>query len=680
MPIEEIGVGRLAAGVDPSIVNRLIFVAAFIVLTFAVFVLRLFQLQVIEGEDLGNRARRNSVRTVRLEAPRGDILDRFGRELATTRPAFGVQVMPAELREAKLTLAALASLLDQDPTEISERVGSRSGRGRFQAVRIAADLPYDTRSRVESHLYALPGVFTDVNPRRDYVGGSLAAHVLGYTGEIQSEQLKERSFADYRPGEIIGQSGIESRFENHLRGHAGGRNVVVDVAGRVDEVLDEVEATPGGTLILTIDRDLQQAAEAAFLPDVIGGDEKRGAVVALDPRNGDVLALVSRPAFDPNSFAGGIDAATWKGLTEGEARPMQDRALAGQYPPGSTYKVIVAAAGLEERAITPEDRVFCPGSYTLGRRTYRCWKRGGHGSVNLYEAIARSCDVYFYQLGVKLGIDRIAFFANGFHLGRRTGILLGNESVGIVPTQAWKERRFGEVWLKGETVSAAIGQGYNLTTPIQLAVAYAAIANRGVMFKPRVLLRLVGPDGTVEPGPEPELLGRVPVSPEHLAIIARALEGVVYDQGGTGARVRIPDVRVAGKTGTAQVVRLKHTEDLEEHEVPFAFRDHGWFAAFAPAEAPEIVVVALAEHGGHGGSAAGPIVKAVLSRYFEQSIPEAPPKSTGPSATDPTATDPPALDPSVTDLPAPDAAAPDASVTDAAGPDSSEPGARVVRN
>jgi len=630
MPIEEAGVGRLGAGVDSSVVNRLIFIAVFIVLVFAVFGVRLFQLQVVEGEDLGNRARRNSVRTVRLEAPRGDIVDRFGRELATTRPAFGVQVMPAELRERELTLAALGSLLDREPSELSERVGTPSGRKRFQSVRIARDLPYDSRTRVESHLYALPGVFTDVSPRRYYVGGSLAAHVLGYTGELQVEQLEKRSFADYRSGDVIGQSGVESRFESVLRGRAGGRNVVVDVAGRVDEVLDEVEATPGGTLVLTIDRDLQRVAEGAFLPDVIGGEEKRGAVVVLDPRNGDVLALVSQPTFDPNSFAGGIDSATWKRLMESEGRPIQNRALAGQYPPGSTYKVFLAAAALEEGAIDLDERVFCPGTFKLGRRTYRCWKLGGHGSVNLHEALMRSCDVFFYQLGLKLGIDRIAFFANGFHLGRRTGIALGNESPGIVPTQAWKERRFNEVWLKGETVSASIGQGFNLTTPMQLAVAYAAIANGGTIFRPRILLRQAGPDGTVEQGPEPESLGKVHVSPSHLATITRALEGVVHGEGGTGGRARIPGVRVAGKTGTAQVVGLKQTEELEEEEIPFKFRDHGWFAAFAPVEAPEIVVVALAEHGGHGGSAAGPIVNAILTRYFKSSMPEEPPRQTKP--------------------------------------------------
>jgi penicillin-binding protein 2 len=251
--------------------------------------------------------------------------------------------------------------------------------------------------------------------------------------------------------------------------------------------------------------------------------------------------------------------------------------------------------------------------------------------VNLHEALVRSCDVYFYQLGLKLGIDRLAFFANGFQLGRKTGIALGHEAPGIIPTQAWKERRFGEVWVTGETVSASIGQGYDLATPLQLAVAYAAIANGGTIFRPRILLRQAGPDGSVEQGPEPEALGKVPVSPEHLATIARALEGVVGEVGGTGGRARVPGVRVAGKTGTAQVVRLKDTDEPEDEEIPFEFRDHAWFAAFAPVEAPEIVVVALSEHGGHGGSAAGPMVNAVLSRYFESSMPDEPPRSIEPS-------------------------------------------------
>jgi penicillin-binding protein 2 len=509
-------------------------------------------------------------------------------------------------------------LLDEEPASMRERLGEPRGRRRFQPVRLAGDLSFDHWGRVESHRFELPGVMTDVRPRRDYVEGELAAHLMGSIGEIRREQLRSREFADYRAGEVIGQSGVEKVWERHLRGRAGGRNVVVDVAGRVVALLDEREPEPGGSVTLTLDLDLQRAAEEGFQPEVLGEPGKMGALVALDPRNGDVLALVAKPTFDPNDFAGGIDAETWKRITGDEWRPLRNRALSGQYPPGSAYKPFVAAAVLTDGIMTPEERHFCPGHFRLGRRTYRCWKRAGHGSVNLREALKQSCDVYFYQVGVQLGIDRIADFARGFGFGAPTGIALGDERSGLVPTRHWKERRYGEPWQKGETVSAAIGQGFNLTTPIQLAVAYAAIANGGVLLEPRVLLRRVARDGSREVAGNPVVRGHLPVAPEHLAWIRDALEAVVAEPHGTGGLARVPGVRVAGKTGTAQVVHLKQTEDLEEDEIPIKYRDHAWFVAFAPVEAAEIMVAVLVEHGGHGGSAAAPIAQRVLARYFEK--------------------------------------------------------------
>jgi len=615
--------GRLGAGPDASIESRLPFVIGIIVLVFGVFVVRLFQLQILEGEELRGIARGNAVRLVRLEAPRGDILDREGRVLATTRPAFGVTVMPSDLRHPERTLSALGMLLDTDPEELRERVGRPSGRRRFQPVRLAGDLSYDHRARVESHRYALPGVNTDVQPRRHYVEGALAAHLLGTIGEIQLEQLQTREFRDYRAGEVIGQSGIEKLLEHHLRGHAGGRNVVVDVAGRVVELLEERKPEPGGSVTLTIDRDLQRAAEEGFRPEVLGEPGKMGGLVALDPRDGDVLALVSKPSFDPNDFAGGIDAETWERLTSDEWRPLQNRALSGQYPPGSAYKPIVAAAALAEGVITPEQTFFCPGHFRLGRRTYRCWKPGGHGSVNLRDAIKQSCDVYFYNVGLELTIDRIAHYARGFFLGRRSGIPLGDEKPGLVPTSSWKEQRFREAWMKGETVSASIGQGFNLVTPLQLAVAYSAIANGGVLLQPRLVLEKRDRDGRVAEADDPVVIGHVPVAPEHLELIREALEAVVAEPHGTGGRAWVPGVRVAGKTGTAQVVHLRHTEDMDQDEIPIRYRDHAWFVAFAPVDAAEIVVAVLVEHGGHGGSAAAPIAQRVLARYFEKrGVPE----------------------------------------------------------
>ena len=617
---------RLGAG-DVSLADlRIGVVAAGIVLVFSIFVLRLFQLQILEGADLRSRSERNSVRTVVLEAPRGDVLDREGRVLATTRPAYRVQVMPNELRAPRRTFRALGLLLDRDAGELRAMVGTPTGRGRFQPVVLAGDLGYDYLVQVESHRFGLAGVVTDIRPRRHYVEIQRAGHLLGSIGEIQPQQLDTTEFSDYRAGEIVGQVGLELRLESHLRGRAGGRNVVVDVAGREIEEIDEVEPVPGGRVVLTIDLDLQRAAEEAFASTDPEEPERMGALVALDPRNGEVLAMVSRPAYDPNAFAGGIDRETWLELMTDEWRPLQNRVLAGHYSPGSTYKTFVAAAALAEGEVDPEEKVYCPGYWRLGRRVYRCWDRGGHGDVNLRQALVHSCDVFFYQLGVKLGIDRLAKYATGFGLGRLTGIELPGEAAGLVPTREWKQRVKREPWIKGETVSVSIGQGANLATPLQLAVAYAAIGNGGILFQPQLVRRLESWDGELVEERAPIERGRVPIPPEALAQVTDALVGVVQDHRGTGGRARVSGLNVAGKTGTTQVVALEMFEDLEEEEIPRRFRDHALFAAFAPAEAPEIAIVVLVEHAGAGGGkVAAPVARKVLARWFEKKLEREPP-------------------------------------------------------
>lgn len=617
--------GRLGAGGEHAVEARLPILAIGIVLVFVVFVGRLFQLQITEGADLRERSQRNSVRTVYLEAPRGDVLDREGRVLATTRPAFGLQVLPVDLTSAEQTFAALGQLLERDAVEMHERVGAPKGRERFQPVRLVSDLDYDRLASVESHLFALPGVVTDIRPRRDYVHRDLAAHWMGYIGEVRRDQLASPEYTGYRQGEVVGQSGVEKLLQSELRGRAGGRNLVVDVGGRTIEVMDEVHPVPGGAVTLTLDLDLQRVAEEAFLPDVLGGEPRVGALAAFDPRNGDVLALVSKPSFDPNDFAGGIDGEKWQELLDDPWRPLQNRAISGQYPPGSTYKAIVAAAALELDVVDPAETIYCPGHFRLGRRTYRCWRRGGHGDVDLHTAIVRSCDVYFYQIGLRLGIDRLAEYSRRFGFGNRSRIALAHERPGLVPTSEWKERRFGEVWVRGETVSAAIGQGFNLTTPLQLAVAFGAIANGGMVMKPRIVLSTTDGDGVVRSGPESEIIDRLPIAPEHLARVGAALEGVVSETGGTGGRARISGVRVAGKTGTAQVVGIEHYEGLEDEEIAVRHRDHAWFVAYAPVDAPEIAVAVIVEHGMHGSSAAAPIAAAVLRRHFEKQSQEVAP-------------------------------------------------------
>jgi len=603
---------------DAVLAGRIQLVAGLILLVFGAFLLRLFQLQVLEGEVLSERSAKNSIRTVLLEAPRGEIVDREGRVLATTRPAFGVSVLPNELHDPERTLPALAQLLEREVEAIEGRLGRPRGSARFKPVAVATDLSFDELARVESHGHALAGVATDVQPRRHYVEGKLAAHLLGTIGEVRSEQLERDAFRDYRAGDIVGQTGLEAKLEAHLQGRPGGRNVVVDVSGREVEVIDEVPAVPGGRAVLTLDLDLQRAMEDAFDEVPEGAAPKIGAAVALEVATGDVLAMTSRPGFDPNDFAGGIDAETWNALTGDPWKPLQNRAIQNHYPPGSTYKAVMAAAMLEAGVITEASTVFCPGYYRFGRRSYRCWKRGGHGTVNLRTALQRSCDVFFYHYGVKLGIERIAEFAGEIGLGRPTGVALTPEVTGLVPNDAWKRKRFGEPWYPGETVSASIGQGYNLMTPIQLAVTYAAIANGGRVMRPRLIARLETREGELVLEEPIEIRAELDIPPPYLDAVRRGLEAVVEETGGTGGRARVPGVRVAGKTGTTQVVRLEQTEGLDDDEIPFKYRDHAWFAAFAPAEAPEIVVAVFVEHGQHGSSAAAPIAQRVLARYFEK--------------------------------------------------------------
>ncbi len=595
-------------------------VAAIVVVIFLTFIVRLFQLQIVEGEALASRSQANYVRTVRLEAQRGSILDREGRTIAASRPAYHVDLIPYEIQNPWRTYSVLGSILGRDPSGISSRVGRPRGRGRFKPVSLSRDLALEERAKIAAHRYAMPGVELYQKPRRDYVYRSLAAQLLGTTGEISTRELENADFSSYRAGETVGKTGLEKANEQHLRGQAGGVNLIVDVSGREIDEIDRVESTPGGRLILALDLDLQRVAEAAFLSDDPEVPNKMGALVALDPRNGDVLALVSAPSYDANEFAGGVNRVSWRAFNQDIWRPLQNRAIAGVYPPGSTYKAFVAAAGLAEGVIDASTIVVCPGHFRLGRRVYRCWKRGGHGPVDLGLALARSCDVYFYELGKTLGVETLARYAKKFGFGRKTGIGIGGEVGGLVPTPEWKMRVRNEPWIDGETISLSIGQGANLQTPIQMAVAYAAIANGGRIFEPRVVLRRETWDGDVIEEIEPVLRAENIIAQPILDMVKAGLKRVVMDPGGTGRRARIPGITVAGKSGTTQVVSLDLTEGLEPEEIPVRYRDHALFAAFAPVESPEIVVVAIAEHsGGGGGSVAAPIVQKVMATYFQKS-------------------------------------------------------------
>ena len=378
----------------------------------------------------------------------------------------------------------------------------------------------------------------------------------------------------------------------------------------------EVAPEPGHNLVLALDTQLQLKAENAL-------QGKAGAIVAMDPTTGDILAMASSPAFDQNQFVRGLTPDEWQAIVDNPLHPLENKAIQGQYPLGSTFKPVVATAALAEGLINPETTLGCTGEYQLGNQVYRCWKKRGHGQIDLYQALVQSCDIYFYQLGQKLGIDLMSAYAQRYRLGSRTLIRLNNEAGGLVPTAQWKLRRIGIPWQKGEDLVTAIGQGFLLATPMQMAVYYAAIANGGRLLRPRVVLRVEDPEGVVVKNVSPEIVGELNVSPDIISFLQKALEGAVNEPHGTGhaaqLRGRLRSIKVAGKTGTAQVVRAPEDEEKEgdESETPYEYRDHAWFVAYAPAEAPEIVVVALVEHGGHGGSAAAPLVRQVMEEYFK---------------------------------------------------------------
>jgi penicillin-binding protein 2 len=422
---------------------------------------------------------------------------------------------------------------------------------------------------------------------------------------VSDEELQRPELAEYYPGDYLGKSGVERSHEKTLHGMDGGRQIEVDARGRFLRTVSESSPVVGNSVMLTIDHVVQKAAEAAF-------GQQAGAAVLMDVRTGEILAFASNPVFDPALFAGRMPPDKWKEYMEDPRHPLENKALKGQYPPGSTFKIVTALAGLEEGLITEQTTVYCNGAYKMGRDTFRCWSKGGHGAVNLHKALRESCDVYFYQLGERLGVDRLASHARKFALGSPLGIDLDNEKGGNIPTTAWKEKRFRSKWLRGETPPVSIGQGYVLMTPIQLASMAATVANGGDVHRPYLVRRILDPEGKVLKEFNPQLLMKSGFSPRNIKLVNQGLLAVVNEPGGTGGAARLGEVRVAGKTGTSQVVKQKG-----KGPTAYKFRDHALFVAFAPFENPEVAVAVVVEHGGHGGSAAAPIAGRILRSYFE---------------------------------------------------------------
>ncbi len=586
--------------------NRAIRMRRVFLLFLLVLLAKAFYLQVVKGEYYADKARSNMLRRYLVRAPRGRIFDRKGRPLALNRPSFNLYVVPGDVGKKTMPelLKHLSRYLEIDAVKVREKlVRARENKRMWTPVLVKRDLSQKELALVEERDWLFPGAIVIPEGKRYYPNGILASHVLGYVGEVNEKELRK---GDYYPGDMVGRSGVEKEYEDVLRGIPGWEKWEVDATGKKRRLLDTSRPVPGDDVYLTIDLDLQKKAQ-----ELLKG--KQGCIVAMDPQTGEILAMASAPEFDPNLFARGISAKDWRRLVKDKTHPLQNRCIQGLYPAGSVFKIVVALAGLETGRITPGKEFFCGGGYPFGGRVYRCWKKGGHGYVNLKRAIVESCDVYFYNLGHELGVDTIHKYGALLGLGKKTGVDLPHEKGGLLPSSRWKKRALGQIWFPGETLSLAIGQGYLQVTPLQLDLMLSQVVNGGRSIRPHLLYKVVkGRDVEVWKGNSGR---KLPFKGWVLAFIKKALEGVVEDPHGTGRAARIPGVAVGGKTGTAQVVGMAQDQDPKE-KLPPHWREHAWFVAFAPVRNPQIAVAVLVEHGGHGGSAAAPLAREMIKAYL----------------------------------------------------------------
>ena len=576
-----------------------------------VYVLRMWHLQVLQGATYRYQSENNRIRLEDIPAPRGIIFDRNGIPLVENRPAYHLLLVREDVQDMNQTLKDLAKLTGRTPEEFAAIVEANRHTPKFLPIRLASDLDRDCLARVEAQRIRLPGVTIQLEPKREYRWNGTAAHLIGYLSEITEQELRSENYQGYYSGEDVGKFGVEGAFEKYLHGKRGGRQVEVDAIGRRIRLLDEVLPIPGRNLWLTIDIELQKIAEASL-------EGLTGAVVALDVNTGAVLAMANSPTFDQEKFIRGLTREEWLALSRSPEHPLLNRCIGAAYPPGSTYKPVVALGALKEGAVTQDTNFSCPGYLQFADRKYRCWRDRGHGSIDVEHALVQSCDVYFYQAGLRLGVDRIALYANMLGLGERSGIGLGGELPGLIPTSAWKKKATGVPWQKGETLSISIGQGFDLATPLQMANAYATIANGGKLWQPYAVGRIEGATAEDTDDIKSKLRRKITVDNKYLDIVRRGLLGVVQDERGTGHAARDKRFLVAGKTGTAQVVRVADgvNRKLLERFTKAKDKDHAWFVGYAPANDPKIVVAAIVEHGSHGGSVAAPMVQKVISAYL----------------------------------------------------------------
>jgi penicillin-binding protein 2 len=588
-----------------SLTQRLTVIQYVVAIFFSALAVAFWVFQIASHEKFREMAENNHMRRLPLPAPRGVLFDRNGKILVENKSTFNIALLREQTRDIDRTLHILATATGVDEAALRETVSRKRREPSFRPIVLIENATFEQHVAFLARQWELPGIIAQEVPTRKYPPAALAAHLFGYVGEITEAQLTRPEYKGAESGAFVGQAGVEQAFNQYLMGADGDRFVVVNSLGREMREVRQQQPVEGRRLQLTIDADLQKAAEDGFR--FFGYN---GAAVVLDPRSGEVLSLVSLPAYDPNRFAVGIDRATWSSLNTDQLRPLQNRALQGRYSPGSTFKLVVATAALEEGLVTPDFRVNCPGGATFYGRYFQCHLKGGHGVVDMRHAIEKSCNVYFYTLGNMLGIDRIAKWANALGLGDKTGIDIPNEIQSIMPSTEWKRTRFGEKWYAGETISVAIGQGAVAVTPMALGTMMMTLANGGTRFTPHVLKAVdEGQGWTPVPPPPPQ--STVKMKDSTVSAVHDGL-WMVVNAAGTGGRGKIAGRDVSGKTGTAQVISLTGARVAKGK---MDVRDHGWFVFFAPRDNPELAGVVFAEHAEHGYLAA-PIAKHVIETYY----------------------------------------------------------------
>ena len=577
---------------------------------FTFLLMRLFYLQVIEGDNYRRLSEINCIRLQSIDPPRGLVFDQQGRIMVDNRPSYDLSIIVKDARPLESTLKNLSQYSNIPLNGLWDEIDKNRNQPSFKPVLLKPDIGRDVLAVLEVKRFDLPGIILDTRLRRIYVNNRSAAHVLGYVGEISAEELKYSKYTGYKRGDLIGKYGVEKSFENILKGERGGRQVEVNVSGQLVRVLKTVDAVSGNNIFLSLDQKLQQKAEE-LLEDVAG------AVVAMDPATGMILVMASSPSYDPNMFIDGFSFDQWDKLIHNPYRPLENKAIQAEYPPASTYKIITAMAGLEEGVIDEKTTMFCPGYYRFGDRDYRCWKKSGHGSLNVIRALEESCDVFFYLVGSRVGVDRLASYAKASGFGSATGIQLDHESSGLIPTSAWKKKRTGVAWQSGETLSISIGQGYNLVTPLQLAAMISSIANDGTLFTPLIVKKIENASGETIKEFTPEIKGHLPIDSKKLDLIKKGLWDVVNGKSGTGHMAHIDGIDVSGKTGSAQVFSRKNNDSEKEESLTEQLKSHAWFVGYAPSANPQIAVAVLVEHGEHGANAA-PIAREIIRTYLSE--------------------------------------------------------------